>query len=229
MKPFTFVFITLFIYSDSNAQNREWVVKSGESIREVLGDSVIFRYSQFTLGSVYFKDGNNSNTRLNLNLVNGEMQFITTSGDTMTVANEYTIKYIIIKKDTFFFDKVYLESIYGNAKAKLAKMQIIKSGDIQKMGGYDQPSSVSAINNSSYFYNGSQVSKLTERTLLKLHKATIYFIGDRFNNFLPAHKKNIIKMFSGKKTAIETFIKENKIELTKEDDLMKLTHFLGNG
>ena len=226
MKKFLFAFFTLLIHFGSDAQNKEWTVKSGESIKEVLGDSIIFRYPQFTLGWVYFKDGNSSNARLNLNLVNGEMQFIAPAGDTMTVSNENTIKYITIKEDTFYFDKVYLESVYANAKVKLAKMQLFKSGDIQKMGGYDQPSSVSSINNSSYFYNGSQVAKLTERTLLKLHKATIYFIGDRFNNFLPAHKKNIIRMFSGKKTAIETFMKENKIMLTKEADLIKLTDFL---
>jgi hypothetical protein len=177
---------------------------------------------------VYFKDGNSSNACLNLNRINGEMQFINSSGDTMTVSNEHTITYITIKADTFFFDKVYLESVRVNAKAKLAKMQAFKSGDTPKMGGYDQPSSVSSINNSSYFYNGSQVSRLTERKVLKLYKETLYFIGDRFNNFLPAHKKNIIRMLSSNKTAIETFIKENKIVLTKEADLIKLIDFLGN-
>ena len=44
---------------------------------------------------------------------------------------------------------------------------------------------------------------------------------------MPAVKKNINKMFSKKSSAIEPFIKENKIETSKEDDLVALIDFLG--
>ena len=44
---------------------------------------------------------------------------------------------------------------------------------------------------------------------------------------MPAVKKNIYKMFNTKMSKIEPFIKENKIEVNKEDDLVKLIDFLG--
>jgi len=229
MKNFLLAVSVLFIGTHSYAQQSQWTVKSGESIKEVLGDSVIFQYPQFMPGAVYFKDQTISPGRFNLNLVNGEMQFIDPLEDTMTLADESTIQYIIIKTDTFYYDKVYVNLMHGNAIAKLAKVVAIVPGDIQKIGGYGQASSTSAINTYSYFYNGSQFSRLTADKIMTLHKRSIYFIGDNFNHFLPANKENIHSMFTKQALAIDRFIKENKIVLNKEADLVKLIDFLGKG
>src|SRR5262245_21107643 len=126
MKFFLLVISEVLISSYSYPQNDQWTVKAGENIKEVLGDSVIFRYPQFVAGSVYFRDGSVANAKLNLNLINGEMQFISPSKDTLTVTNEVTIKYITIRTDTFYFDKVYVELICGKGTVKLAKIEIIK-------------------------------------------------------------------------------------------------------
>ena len=226
MKNFLLIVSALLIGAHSYTQHNQWTVKAGENIKEVLGDSVIFQYPQFMPGSVYFKDKTVSIARFNLNLVNGEMQFIDLSEDTMTLDNESTIQYIIIQTDTFYYDKVYVNLIHGNAIAKLAKVVAIVPGDIQKVGGYGQASSTSSINSSSYFYNGNQIVKLNEDKIITLHKRTIYFIGDNFNHFLPVNKENIHSMFTKQKLAIDNFIKENKIVLDKEADLLKLIDFL---
>ena len=229
MKFFLLAVSVLLMGAHSYAQHSQWTVKSGESIREVLGDSVIFHYPQFMPGSIYFKDETVSTARFNLNLVNGEMQFIDPLEDTMTVADERTIRYIIIKTDTFYYDKVYVNLIHGNAIAKLAKVVAIVPGDIKKEIGYGQTSSTSAINTYSYFYNGGQFSRLTVDKTITLHKNSIYFIGDNFNHFLPANKMNIHSMFANQKLAIDNFIKENKVVLDKEADLVKLIDFLEKG
>jgi hypothetical protein len=215
------------VYAHSYAQNDSWTVNAGESIEHTLGDSVIYRYLQFMPGAVYFRDGKVSPIRLNLNLVTGEMQFISPSNDTLTVANEATIKYMTIQADTFYFDKVYIELVHGNAAAKLGKVVIIKVTDIKKEGAYGQMSSTSAINTTNSFYYDNQSYKLTVKSAITLHKETIFYIGDAFNNFQPAGKKNIYKMFNSKMPAIEPFVKDNKIELNKEEDLVKLIDFLG--
>jgi len=180
-------------------------------------------------GSVYYKDNTASAARFNLNLVNGEMQFINPLEDTMTVADERTIQYIVIKTDTFYYDKVYVDLIHGNATAKLGKVVAIVPGDIQKVGGYGQASSSSAINTYSYFSSGGQIARLNQDKVIKLHKRTIYFIGDNFDHFLPVNKKNIYSMFTKQEPAIDNFIKENKIALDKEADLVKLIDFLEKG
>ena len=227
MRSFFLIISIVLISTYGCTQTDHCTVKAGESVEETLGDSIIYRYPQFTPGRVYFRDGNISRAALNLNFVNGEMQFITPSKDTLAIANEGTIKYITIQIDTFYFDKVYIELVHGNAAAKLGKLEIIKQSDLKKEGAYGQMSSTSSISFTSSFYSNNQSYKLTEKSEITLHKETILFIGDNFNNFQPAVKKNIYKMFNTKISTIEPFIKENKLAIDKEDDLIKLIDFLG--
>ena len=228
MRSVLLLVVAFLLYANNYAQEISWTVKSGENPKHVLGDSIVFRYPRFTPGSVYFKDGKVSNAALNLNLLNGEMQFISPSNDTMALADEGLIKYIVINADTFYYSKVFIECIYSNTEAKLGKIEAIKPVNLKKTGAYGQVSSVSSINSASSFYNAnSSVAKLGEEKEIALHKETVYFIGDEFNRFLPVMKKNIYEMFNTRNTSIETFIKENKIELDKEEDLVKLVDFLG--
>ena len=145
----------------------------------------------------------------------------------MTVGNEVSIDYLTIQTDTFYFDKVYVELLHSNAAAKFGKVEIIKVADVQKEGAFGQMSSTASIEAVSSYYGGSQAYKLVEKSTIILEKRTIFFIGDNSNNFLPAAKKNINKMFNEKSSAIEPFIKENKIAFSKENDLVKLIDFLG--
>ncbi len=82
-----------------------WTVKASQDIKEVLSPSARFRYPEFILGNVYFKDGTNSQAPLNLNSLNEEMQFINHKGDTLSIAIERTIKYLTINIDIFYYSK----------------------------------------------------------------------------------------------------------------------------
>lgn len=230
LAPTFFVFI-LSVYG--NAQTNKWIVNAGESIKDDLGDSVIYRYPEFTPGVVYYKNGTFSRAPLNFNLITGEMEFISPSKDTLAIANESTIKYLIIQSDTFYYDKVFIELVHSNAKAKLGKLEIIKLTDVKKEGAYGQMSSTSAIttvsnlyNDNKSFYSNSQSYKLTEKTDLSLQKEIFYFIGNSTDNFLPAAKRNVDKLFGNKSLNVEPFIKENKIAFNKENDLIELIDFL---
>lgn len=228
MKTILFTVGICLLNITGHGQQQTWTVKSGESLKTALGDSVIFRYPVFEPGIVYFKNGTASAALLNLNLTNGEMQFISPAKDTLTVDYEQTISSVVIKADTFYFDKVFVELIQNNGVAKLARMENFVPIDMQKMGGYDQATSTSSINSASYFFNGNQSAMLKQDKLMVLRKKNNYFIGDKFNHFLPASKKNITKLFNKQAGAINDFLKENKIVFIKEADLLKLVDLLGS-
>ena len=227
IKLFLFIISIALLCTHAYAQKNRWTVKAGESIEEILGDSVIYRYPQFNPGVVHYKDRRVSHAPLNLNLITGEMQFISPSKDTLVIGNEISIDYITVQTDTFYFDKVYIELIHSNAAAKLGKIEQIRVTDIQKEGAFGQMSSTASIENIVSYYGSSHAYKLTEKSTTTLEKRTVFLIGNSNNNFLPAAKKNFNKMFGKKNTAISAFIKENKIVLTKENDLVKLIDFLG--
>lgn len=208
------------------AQSDNTTVKAGEKISDAISPKTKFNYPDFISGNVFFKDGTSSQALLNFNLLNEEMQFIDPKGDTLSLANEAIIKYILIDSDTFYYSKGYLELIKGNTLVKLAKKQRLKIGDVRKIGGYDQASSVSAITSYSSLNNGRQVTNLTQRAEVLLSKEITYFLGDNYNHFLPVNKKNIMKMFGKKEVGIEHFLEENKIRFNNVDDLKRLIDFL---
>ncbi len=226
MKLHLLFFLIVITRISGYTQNEKWIVKAGENPKEALGDSVIYKYPQFETGTVYFKDGTVSNARLNLNLFTGEMQFIQLAGDTMALANEGLTKYIIIQKDTFYYSKVFVQSVYSNPMARLGKIEMIKPVFVNKETAYGQSSSTSAITTGSYYNDNSYLQKLTQAKEVVFYKKTYYFIGDRFGNFQPALKKNIVEMFNTNESAIDAFMKNNKLKLDKEEDLLRLIDFI---
>ncbi|TKK69279.1 hypothetical protein FC093_08140 [Ilyomonas limi] len=220
------LFILLLYTYTAYAQADSYTIKPGEDVNATLPASIKFLYPQFTSGGVFFRDGTTSHALMDYNLLTSEMQFIAPNGDTLAVANEVTIKYIAIGSDTFFYDKNYLQLVAGNATAKLAKRETLAMGDVKKAGGYGQVSSTSAITTVSSVRLQNRVTNLTEDKELVINKQTAYYIGDTYNHFLPANKKNIIKLFGKKQAAVEQYCKDNKIAFNKEADLKAIIVFL---
>jgi len=222
--------LTLFIFIvhiyNVNAQKDKHLVNAGEDINNVIPTEEKFHYPEFTAASVVFKDGKISVAPCNYNLLIGQMQFVDPSGDTLAIANENTIEYININTDTFFYDNGYLQLIAGNTSAKFAKSEKIKLSDIKKTGGFGQSSSTNGISTYSSLYVGGQRTELTEKRELTLLRQTSFYIGNQFNHFLPATKKNLIKLFGKKQDRIETYLKENNTSFNSEEDLKKLVSFI---
>ena len=54
---------------------------------------------------------------------------------------------------------------------------------------------------------------------------TSFFLISKNGEFIEATKTNFLKMFTNDKTSIEHFIKLNKTNFNRQDDLEKLFHF----
>jgi hypothetical protein len=57
-------------------------------------------------------------------------------------------------------------------------------------------------------------------------KETLYYLGDKYNHFILANKKNLIKLFYRKQDEIEDFLRANRIDMTRLEDLVTLMGFL---
>ena len=228
MRTTTLIIFAIFIFNQNIfAQKERWTVKAGEETMQSIPDSIKFLYPHFLTGFVYFKDGKISRAPVNYNLLVEEMQFISTNMDTLSIADEATIKFITINNDSFYYDKAYLQTVTSNSSVKLAKKESLKIADIQKMNVFNQPSSTASTNTVTHVYRAvGQSVELNARANIVLVKQTAYFIGDKYNHFRPANKRSVMKMFGSKQSEIENFLNENKIAFNKEDDLMKLVNFL---
>ncbi len=227
MKNILFLIFTWVVCSlNVSAQTSQPIrVKAGEDLYEKLAKE-IYLYPKFILGTVVFRDGKESQANFNFNMLNGEMQFVDPKGDTLSIANELTIKYISVALDSFFYNEGYLQLVSGNNAAKLARKQLIKVVDKQKIGAYDQPSSAGSITSYSSISNDLRTIQLNIKQDVIMAKQTTFYIGDKYNNFLRASKKNLLKAFSKKETVLNNYLKENNVDFNKEEDLTKLIALL---
>ena len=227
MKALPLLLFALIYYTGLFAQNTTSIaVKAGSNIMDVLSTADVFHYPQFTSGKVLFKDGISAEAKLNYNRLLDEMHFIDPKGDTLAIANEKTIKFIVIDKDSFFYDQGYVRLLYGNNVVKLAIKQVWKVVDTKKTGAYNMASSVSSISSKSSYFDGRRFHKITVNENVVLSKVEQYYFGDKYNRFVLANKKNLLMLFAKEQRRIEMYLKENKVDFNNKDDLEKVVQFL---
>jgi hypothetical protein len=214
--------VLLSVYAFAQSGNT-YTIKPGESIINVISISEVFKYPSFVVGTVIFKDGRNVRSRLNYNSLIGQIQFIDLKGDTLSLAEEETVRYIIIDRDSFCYDKGYIELITDESSVRLGKKVFFKEFE-QKPGSYGLSSGTTAAVSLSSILEKRAFELNTDQELV-LIKSVEYFIGNK-NEFLLANKKNVVKLFPKHKKPIETYFDANVISFNEEKDVLKLAEFL---
>jgi hypothetical protein len=60
-----------------------------------------------------------------------------------------------------------------------------------------------------------------------IRKETQYLFGDKYNHFVRAGKKKLLMLFPKEQMSIENYLKENKVNFDKKEDLEKPAQFIG--
>jgi hypothetical protein len=201
-----------------------YAIKAGQEVYDVLSFNDIYQYPSFKQGSVLFLDGRTSTAKLNYNYLNGEMDFISPSGDTLSLADGETIKFITIDRDTFYFEQGYVQLVAAYKTKKLAVKQQLALATTKKLGAYDQPTHSGAVTYGSYS-DGTAIRKLVVKEDVELVLRSTYYVGDR-QEFYLANKKNILNLYPKKERELSAFLNEHKIKFSKEEDLKKLFTYL---
>ena len=233
MKALLLFLFILIGYSGVWAQDSNFVtIKAGNRIKDVLSPADIFYYPQFVSGKVFFKDGSKAVAKMNYNRLSDQMLFVGPKGDTLELADEQSIKFIAIDKDTIYYDEGYVRVIADYGVVKLAEKQIWVVADVRKVGTHNSAKSSVAITSlGSYSDEGARAKSydlvINENIIIK--KETQYYFGDAYNRFARAGKKRLILLLPKDELSIETYLKENKINFDKKEDLVRIVQFLGRG
>ena len=218
-------------YSDLSAQDSTLVtIKAGNRVKDVLPTSGIYYYPQFTNGKVFLRDGSRAGAKMNYTRLYDQMLFIDSKGDTLALADEKTIKFITVEKDTLYYDEGYVRLIANYGVVKLAEKQIWVVADVRKIGTHDTPKNTVAITSLSNLEDVSGRAKsydflINEDIIIK--KETQYYFGDVNNHFVRSGKKKLMLLFPKDQLSLENYLKENKVDFDKKDDIEKLAQFLG--
>ena len=212
----------------SHAQKSTIVIKAGKSINESVSVTDICQYPQFISGKVFFKDGDSAVAKMNYHKFLDEMHFIDLKGDTLSIANPATIRFIRINNDVFYYDNGYVKLINDTNGIKLAAKETLRITGKNKIGGYDMPSSTSAIDSYSALIDQKGIYNLVPREDIILTKKTEYYFGDKYNRFVWAIRKNLLRQFSKQSETLNAYLKENNVNFNSSEDLEKLLRFLAS-
>ena len=222
-----FIVLTKFACAQDSATI---FIAAGQEVSEVLTPEKIYHYPQFINGKIFFRDGSTSDAPLNYDYLQGEIVFISPKKDTLAIAKEQmlNIKQVVIDTDIFFYNRGYVELVMENKVGKLLKSEMFDVVRREKIGGYDQPSSTSAIESYGSFTGTYGVPELglKIRENITLVLKTNYFFGDEFNLLLPANKKNIYKAYPSKRDRINQYLEQNSVDYKNPGDLKKLLTYL---
>jgi len=212
----------------SYAQDSTIVVKAGTSINESVSITDLYQYPQFVYGKVFFRSGDSIGSKLNYHKLLDEMHFIDFKGDTLNIANPGTIRFIRINNDVFYYDDGYMKMIKETNGIKLAAKQTLRVSDKNKIGAYNSANPTSAIDSYSTLIDQRGSYNLVPRVDITLKKQTQYYFGDKYNQFVWATKKNLMRQFSKQSGALNAYLKDNNINLSSREDLEKLLQFLAS-
>ncbi len=230
MRILLLLFFILIGYTDLSAQDSTYVtIKTGQAVADVLTQADIYHYPQFTNGKVFLRDGSKAVGKMNYNRLYGQMLFINPKGDTLALADEKNLKFIVIDRDTFYFGQGYMKLIANDGVIKLTEKQVWVMADIRKMGTHDRPTTTVAVTSLSSFTNGKDAAKSKDLIMnedIVMRKETQYYFGDKYNLFVPATKKGLLQLFPKEHLSIENYLKENKVNFNKKEDVENLYKFL---
>ena len=227
MKTLSFLIIIISLSLGTSAQSKKtFTVNPGQKIVEAIPVGELYSFPEFRLGNVTLRNGTSADVKLNYNSVFGEMQFIDPKkGDTISLAEEKHIKFVTVEQDTFYFDEVWLQQVSGNNTIKIARKRLLEMTNKEKIGAMEV-AGFGAIETFSKFTGSQHMKDLVAKEKLTFTEHITYYFGDRFNNFSKANKKSLLNFYRDQEEKIEAWLKENKIDFSKTEDIKKLFDYL---
>lgn len=227
---FIFCFLLFCVNKTFAQDSTRFLIKADQYISEVLTPERIYKYPNFSRGKIFFRDNTITEAILNYNYLNGEIEFINPANDTLAIAKHQMqeIQHIILNKDTFYYDGGYLQQVLKTPAGRIAKRQMLIIIKKEKIGAYNQPTSTTNVESMMVFrdyYGSTSTHSLKARENITMALLNEVFIGDNYS-FLPASKKNLLKMLSSKKSIVNNYLDQHHVDFKNIEDLQKLLLFI---
>jgi hypothetical protein len=202
-------------------------VKAGEDVAQAYSPQGFYRFPQFSKATLYFKDGGrNSGALFNYNVLSGNMQFINQAGDTLDMGGAAKIDSIVFEKNVFLYNDGFLEVVAFSDSLRLLKKLVLKT-QVENIGAYGQPNATASIVNIKTYAAGTGVFNLIINQDVVVTENISWFFTNGNNIIVKASKGNLPKLLPAEKLSkAEAYLKQNKTNFDKENDLKKLLEAL---
>lgn len=188
-------------------------------------------FPDFMQGTVIFKDGTSTTAPLNYDTYEEEMIF-NNNGTIMAVGSPETVSMIEIKGKTFEWleGDIFLEKMdtAGIVVYRRNRNQLMSKGKGVPFGGVSNNSAVSTVTRMPHGAEG-QATDLTADESFELIPDNLFYAkaGSNLKNLIVP--KNFSKMYDFDKKKLEEYIKSEKIDLHKVEDIIQVIQHCKNG
>lgn len=204
-----------------------FTVQPGENIYDVVPKHDVYEYSDFLPGYVIFKNGVRSSAKFNYNFVHEDIQFISSKGDTLVIANAEEVKSVTIGKDEYYYTPnrfVKLDTVVGEARIGIAGF--FTTVNRKRLSAYGSTIDGGVDSYGSYIVPANTKLNLVPNVVTTVAYRKAMFIGNRFNYFVPVSKKNIFSFYPDKEQQLRKFLNDNNIDFTSREDVVKLVNYM---
>lgn len=216
-------------YTFAQAPEKLKVKPDGEEVSTSIRKQAYY-YPDFKDGKVIFLSGVAHAGKLNYNMLSGEVEFINSKRDTLELDNMYTVSMVTFGPDSFYYDqqdKALLRLLEDYKGTKLLAKEKYELSNIKSVGAYGLEKNSTAPSSSSEYELNNTQNKLKQNESMVFSTKTTYYITQN-NSFLNANKSSLFKLFPEHKTQLNNYIKANKTDFKKEEDVKKVLQYAVN-
>ena len=193
--------------------------------QEVVGSGMIFPH--FEKGVAIFKNQTRTSALFNYDMMQQQMLFLGADSVVMTLANPLEILVVIIGERRFLpisAQGVFYEEVQAGKGSLFVQWEasMLSAGKAAAYGGYSSTSSITSYG--SWQSRGSNVKLNPDEKFRLSVKATYYLkSGNSYKKFFTA--KSLGKLFKGHESEIEKYAKEQSIDFSKSDDVVRIVEY----
>lgn len=205
-------------------QYKSVVVPAGTKIIDNFPPSMRYLYPEFVQGKIILKNNQALACMINYNMLQDEIEFLQ-NNDTLAIVKKKDLKYIIADNDTFTYNSGYMKFISGQ-ELKIYCQGKFYLKDILKIGAMGTVNRSAGIESNSSMVNGAFSYDLAVSEDYVYKREVSYYITTSSGILTQLKKQNILNNFSNHKADIQKYLKNNKIDFQKQEDVIKLAGYL---
>jgi len=222
MKKF-FALLTCFAFYCATVTGQERVsatVASGENLNDVLSSSR-YLFPEFQDARAIVNSGT-FQVKMNYNALTDEMNFINDQGELLSLDKNEV-------RAVFFGDRMFRYTPHGYVEvlsnrsldSDLLVQRKFRQVSSKKQGAYGTYSETTSISSYSSISTDAGQKSLTVLEDVTYRRDNLFFIFD-LGKYYVANKSGFKKVFGKQRPDMENYIKNNPVNFTKEQDVIRL-------
>ncbi len=220
--------VTIFtlIVSGLYAQKQTVTISGGKVVEGELFKKRYYFLPEFGEGVLKYVDGTIFKAVLNIDVFKQCVSVINKK-DTITISDNNNVDAVLIGKNAFRKIKnFYYQILFENDKLSIGFYKVLKISAESSAGAYGTTTNNAAVSSLNSVSSNNQIENLSTPVKYNFTYEERYCIITPDKNVSALNKKKLLSFYPDKKELIENFIKDKKIDFSKNSDIVPLINFI---